>query len=266
MNSDKEFNNIEVKRSNGICRIVLNRPNRLNALTYPLIMEIIEVLEGSMKDRKIRVLTIQGKGNHFCSGDDLKNMGPEGLKFSPLEDGSRLPHQRMVRLIREIQKPVIALLRGYCFGAGFELALACDFRLASDDLEMGDHRVNRAICMMSGASWLLPRLVGLGRATDIIMSGRHLDAKEAIEMGLISKVYASESFERDTNLFIKNMARMPTKCLGYNKAMLNFSMFHNFFSSMQNEFDLYVKNMTTKDFGEGLKSFLEKRDPEFKGK
>jgi len=196
----------------------------------------------------------------------MKSMGPEGVKFTPLEDGSRMPHHKVVRLIREIQKPVIALLKGYCLGAGFDIALACDFRLAADNLKIGDHRTNRAHCILSGASWFLPRIVGFGRATEIILTGRHLDAKEALDIGLVSKVYLIEEFKEKSFEFVRYIASMPTKCLGYNKAMLNFSQFNELFPSLQNEFRLYCKNIRTYDFGEGMTSFIKKREPKFKGR
>ncbi|MFX1339193.1 MAG: enoyl-CoA hydratase/isomerase family protein [Promethearchaeota archaeon] len=246
--------------------ITLNRPNSLNALQYPLIMEIVDVLEQNMKNKALRVLAIEGAGKSFCSGDDLKSMGPEGIKFKPLEDGSEMPHQRMLYLIREIQKPIVALLHGYCLGAGFELALACDIRLAADDLKIGDHRASRAICILCGASWLLPRIVGFGRATDIIMTGRHLDAKEALEIGLLSKVYPASEFREKSIEYLKKIAELPTKCLGYNKAMLNFSQFNEMLPSLHNEFKLYCKNIRTKDFGVGMKSFLKTREPRFTGR
>ena len=126
------------KNENGIGNIILNRPAKLNALQYPLLMEIVNVLESFKKDKTVRVIVIEGNGKNFCSGDDLESMGPEGVKFAPLEDGSKKPHQKVVRLIRDIQKPVIALLHGYCLGAGFDIALACDFRLAADNLKIGD--------------------------------------------------------------------------------------------------------------------------------
>ena len=116
-------------------------------------------------------------GKTFSSGDDLKSIDPEGLRFKPLEDGSHLPHQKMVRLIRTIQKPLIALLRWYYLGAEFKLALTFDFRFAADNLIIGNHRTTWTICILSGASWLLPRLIGFGRATEIIITGRNLDAK-----------------------------------------------------------------------------------------
>lgn len=263
---ETQYKYILTEFNEGVKKIIINRPEKLNALKYPLIMEIVELLEDSMKNRKVRAITIEGKGGNFSSGDDMKSMGPEGVKFKPLEDGSQLPHQRMNRLIREIKKPVIALLEGYCLGAGFELALACDFRLASDTLEIGDHRASRAICMMSGASWLLPRLVGFGKATEIILTGKHLTAEEAYNIGLITEYYPDKVFKDKSRRFVQKIAQMPTKCLGYDKEMLNFSINHEFFPSLKNEFKLYCKNIATKDFGEGMRSFQERRDPEFIGR
>ncbi|MFX1571738.1 MAG: enoyl-CoA hydratase/isomerase family protein [Promethearchaeota archaeon] len=246
--------------------ITLNRPEKHNALQYPLLMEIIDVLEYVKKKKLVRVIIIEGAGTSFCSGDDLINLGPEGVRFAPLEDGSRLPHHKVVRLIREIQKPIIGLLHGYCLGAGFELALACDFRLAADDLKIGDYRASIAQCAMSGVSWFLPRIIGFSRATEIILTGRQLDAKEALEIGLINRVYSSSEFKEKAVEFIQKIAELPTTCLGYNKAMLNYSQFNELFPSLQYEFKLYLKNIRTYDFGEGMKSFIKKREPKFKGR
>ncbi|MBY8989029.1 MAG: enoyl-CoA hydratase/isomerase family protein [Candidatus Lokiarchaeota archaeon] len=262
----EEFDNVIFKIEEGIGTITLNRPKRLNALNYPLLMEIIDILETNFKNKSIRAFVIKGNSQSFSSGDDLKSMGPEGVKFKPLEDGSKLPHHKVIRLIREIQKPFIALLQGYCLGAGFELSLACDFRIAADNLKMGDQRVNRAHCVMSGASWLLPRMVGFARATDIILTGRLLDAKEALSIGLVNKVYALSEFNIESEEFIRSIANLPTKCLGYNKNMLNFSQNNDLFPSLNHEFKLYSKNIASYDFGEGMKSFKEKREPKFKGK
>ncbi len=263
---EENFKYILHKIEDGISSITFNRPEKLNALQYPLLMEIVNVLEFVKKEKTIRVIIIEGSGENFCSGDDMRSMGPEGVKFAPLEDGSRVPHHKVVRLIREIQKPVVALLHGYCLGAGFDVALACDFRLAADNLKIGDHRTTRAHCVLSGASWFLPRIVGFGRATEIILTGRHLSAQEALEIGLVTKVYPLKEFKEKSLKFVGKIAEMPTKCLGYNKTMLNFSQFNELFPSLQNEFRLYCKNIRTIDFGEGMKSFLKKRDPKFKGR
>ncbi|MHA2282013.1 MAG: enoyl-CoA hydratase/isomerase family protein [Promethearchaeota archaeon] len=262
MISEKEYKDIVFNIESGVCTITLNRPDQLNALRYPLLMEILDVLESVRNNELIRVIVFKGAGRGFCSGDDLKNMGV----FPTLEGGYLIPHHKVFHLIRQIEKPVIALLHGYCLGAGFELTLACDFRLAADNLIMGDHRTSRAICVLSGASWFLPRLIGLARATEIIFTGRHLDANEALEIGLVNKVYPISEFKEKSHEFIEEIARMPTRCLGYNKTMINFSIFNDLFTSLQHELKLFNENLGTDDFKEGLSSFLEKRDPKFKGK
>ena len=230
--AEKKYDYILYHLHDGIGVITLNRPEKHNAIQYPMIMEIIDVFESSLKKKSIRALVIKGKGSSFSAGDDLKSMGKDGFRFKPLKDGSLLPHHRLIRLIREIQKPVIAFLHGYCLGAGFALALACDFRLATDNLEMGDHRVTRAIAMMSGTSWFLPRLIGFGKATDLIMTGRHLDAHEALEIGLVNKIYPAADFEVQAMEYVQKLASLPTRTLGYNKTMLNFSLLNDLIPSM----------------------------------
>ncbi len=264
--AEKKYDYILYHLHDGIGVITLNRPDKHNALQYPLIMEIIDVFESVLKKKSIRALVIKGKGSSFSAGDDLKSMGKDGFRFKPLKDGSLLPHHRLIRLIREIQKPVFAFLHGFCLGAGFALSLACDFRLASDNLEIGDHRVSRAICMMTGASWFLPRLIGFGKATDLIMTGRHLDAHEALEIGLVNKIYPAADFNAQAMEYVRKIASLPTRTLGYNKTMLNFSLVNDLVPSMQREFNLTVKNMGTQDYSEGITSFKEKRKAIFKGK
>jgi len=268
--SEKKYKYIIFTINNGIGTIILNRPHQLNALKYLLLNEIIDALNFSMNEGSIRTLVLRGNGQSFCAGDDLKNMEEEGeeatTQIKQPNDGSIIPHHSVIRLIREIQKPVIALIQGHCLGAGFEISLACDIRLAADNLIIGDHRAKRAICVISGASWFLPRIVGFGRATEIIMTGRHLDAKESLEIGLVNKIYPLSEFEEKSLEFIQEIAKLPTACLGYNKAMLNYSQNNELFPSLQHELELFIQNMTSHDYSEGIKSFLEKRPPNFNGK
>ncbi|MFX1281059.1 MAG: enoyl-CoA hydratase/isomerase family protein [Promethearchaeota archaeon] len=264
--SNKDYKDIIFQVKEGIGTITLNRPNKLNALQFSMVGEMIDVFESIEKDPNIRVIVFKGNGRAFCSGDDLVRMVSEGDEFPPVGEKFRLNHHKLIYLIRKIEKPVIALLHGYCLGAGFELAIACDFRLAADNLEIGDHRTSRAICMLHGASWFLPRLIGLAKATEIIFNGNHLNAKEALDICLVNKVYSFSEFEKKSNVFIGNIAEMPTRCLGYNKTMLNYSLMNDLVSSLQNEYHLFSENMKTYDFREGNKSFQEKRDPVFKGR
>ena len=263
---NNQLKNVIYEEYENIGWLSLNRPKKLNALNYPLLTEMINVLENLRKRKEIRVIVISGKGKAFSSGDDLVSMGPEGFRFNPLDDGSRLPHHKVLQLIREVNKPIIAMIHGYCLGAGFELALACDIRLASTNLIIGDHRVQRAQCVMSGASWLLPRIIGFGRASEIILTGRDLDAKEALKIGLVTEVFNESEFIDRAKEYINRIAKLPTKCLGYNKMMLNYSQVNSFFPSLNYEFTLYCKNIATHDFGEGLRSFKEKRESKFIGR
>lgn len=263
---EKDYKDIIFSVESGVCTITLNRPHKMNALRYPTIMEILDVFESIKKDKSIRVIVINGAGRSFCSGDDFAILGTRSTEFPPLDSKFKMPHHKLICLIREIQIPVIALLHGYCLGAGFELALACDFRLTADNLEIGDHRTTRAICMLHGASWFLPRLIGFARATEIVLTGCHLDAEEALEIGLVNRVYPAAQFNENSKEFIRKIAEMPTKCLGYNKAMFNYSFTNDLPSSLQNEFKLFNENMKTSDFREGNRSFIKKREPQYKGR
>ena len=263
---NNQFNYILYEENYDISWISLNRPKKLNALNYPLLTEMIKILEDLKKRKDIRAIVIRGKGKAFSSGDDLVSIGPEGPRFKPLDDGSKLPHHKVIRLIREISKPIIAMIHGYCLGAGFELALACDIRLASSNLIIGDHRTQRAQCVMSSASWFLPRIIGFRRASEIILTGRDLDAKEALKIGLVTKIFNETEFIEQAKEYINRIAKLPTKCLGYNKMMLNYSQINLLSPSLDYEFKLYCKNIATRDFGEGMRSFIEKRDPKFIGR
>jgi 2-(1,2-epoxy-1,2-dihydrophenyl)acetyl-CoA isomerase len=262
----ENFKYILVNIQDNRCEIGLNRPKRLNALNFPLLLEMIEVLENIGKNKSIRLVVIRGEGSCFSSGDDLISMGPEGYRFKPTAEGFKLPHHKVIWLIRTIKKPVIALLHSYCLGAAFELALACDIRIAADDLQMGDHRVNRAQCIMSGTSWFLPRLIGFSRASEIILSGRSLNAEEAFRIGLVSKVFLTSKFKLEATKYLSEIAKLPTKCLGYDKQMLNHSIMNDMLECLNYELKLYSKNFASHDFREGLKSFIEKRQPKYIGK
>ncbi len=265
---EKDYSYILFNVENGVGTITLNRPEQLNALKFKMLMEIDDAITSSMERNDIRVLVIKGNGRSFCAGDDLKGMeeGDEQFQYEDAGDGLIIPQHSVIKHIRDIKKPVIALLHGHCLGAGYEVALACDIRLAADNLKIGDHRTTRAICAISGASWLLPRIVGFGRATEIIMTGRHLGAAEALNIGLVNYIYPFSEFQEKAQEFILKMSELPTACLGNNKAMLNFSQDNELVPSLQNELHLYVENMVTHDHSEGINSFIEKRVPKFQGK
>jgi 2-(1,2-epoxy-1,2-dihydrophenyl)acetyl-CoA isomerase len=246
----------------GVLALTLNRPERLNALNYRMLREIHQLIEHASNTPAIRVVTIRGQGTRaFCSGDDLKGMEPD-----PGIDSSQTVHHPLLLAIRHLPKPVVALVYGWALGHGFELASACDLRLAADNIEVGDHRVTRAIQLNGGSSWFLPRLVGRGRALELLMTGRHLNAREALEWGWANYVWPMAEFEERAAAYVDMLAQLPTVTVGVYKAAIDYSEEHSLRDSLAHELALGQRSRTSEDAIEGRRSFHEKRTPVYKGR
>jgi enoyl-CoA hydratase/carnithine racemase len=246
----------------GILTVRLNRPERLNALNFGLLREMIQLVEYGRARQEVRVIALRGEGDRaFCSGDDLK-----GMEAQPGIDSSATVHHQLITLIRETPKPVVALIRGWALGHGFELACACDLRLCGDDIEVGDHRVNRAIGMNGGTSWFLQRIVGYGRALEMLMTGSHLDAKTALDWGWANCVWPAAEFEQRAQEYLEMLAGLPTIAAGAFKAALEYSSSHGLRDSLAYELLASGRNRGTEDAAEGRSSFHEKRKPVYKGR
>ena len=248
--------------ASGVLAITLNRPEHLNALSHPLIQELNQLLDHAAATPEVRVVTLRGAGiRAFSSGDDLKGMGGD-----PLRDNAYTGHHELVRRIRSLEKPVVALIHGWALGAGYELAVACDFRLCADDIEVGDHRVTRAIGTIMGSSWFTPRLVGRGRALELLMTGRHLDAKEALEWGWANRVWPAAEFELRAAEYVEMLAKLPTRTAGMFKHAIDYSSVHGLRDSVAWEAEALGRLRLTEDSAEGRASFIERREPDFKGR
>jgi 2-(1,2-epoxy-1,2-dihydrophenyl)acetyl-CoA isomerase len=245
----------------GVLAITLNRPAQLNALNFPMLRELLALMREVAPRPEVRVVTFRGAGPRaFSSGDDLKGMLPEpGFESAPTA------HHPLAMLLRDLPKPTVALLHGYVLGAGFELALACDLRLAADDLEIGDHRATRAIAPIAGSTWFLPRIVGYTRALELLFTGRHLDAAEAHAWGLVNSVWPADEFSARADEYVEMLARLPTRTLGAFKLSAEYGAEHSLRDSLAYEIGLANANRDTEDAREGRNSFLERRDPVFKG-
>jgi enoyl-CoA hydratase/carnithine racemase len=172
----------------------------------------------------------------------------------------------MIRRLRELRIPVAAAIHGYAYGAGFEFALACDFRLAAASASIGDIRAGRAINSMSGAAYWLPRYVGVGRASEILMLGEPMTARQALEWGILTRVFPDEEFDRGVAEFAARLAAMPTLALGANKMLLNFGLENYLADALDAEARELLEIIRTEDNQEGLRAFLEKRPARFKGR
>ena len=246
----------------GVLAITMNRPEHLNALNFRMLREMQQLVDHARTNQDIRVVTFRGEGTRaFCSGDDLKGMDPE-----PGVDSSQTVHHPLITSIRELQKPVVALVRGWALGHGFELASACDLRLVADNIEVGDHRVTRAITLNGGSSWFLPRIVGRGRALELLMTGRHLDAQEALAWGWANRVWPLEEFDDRAAEYVEMLAALPTVSASVFKSAIDYSAEHGLRESLAQELQLSTRARGTADAEEGRSSFHEKRVPFFTGR
>ena len=245
----------------GVMSITMNRPERLNALNFRLLREMHQLIQHARDTQEVRVVTLRGEGTRaFCSGDDLRGMEPE-----PGVDSSQTVHHPLLLALRDLPKPVVALIRGWALGHGFELANACDFRLGADNVEVGDHRVTRAIAPNGGSTWFLPRIVGQARALDLLLTGRHLYAQEAQEWGWLNRVWPLGEFDERAAEFVETLAQLPTYTVGVFKSGLEYSVAHGLRDSLAHELELGIRNRETFDAQEGRASFLEKRAPTYVG-
>ncbi|HXH23322.1 MAG TPA: enoyl-CoA hydratase/isomerase family protein [Dehalococcoidia bacterium] len=248
--------------ASGVLTITLNRPERLNALNFRLLREVTQLIEHARSEQSIRVVALRGQGTRaFCSGDDLKGMDPE-----PGVDSSQTMHHPLLLAIRELPKPVVALIKGFALGHGFELACACDMRLCADNLDAGDHRVYRSIGMNGGTSWFLPRIVGQGRALELLMTGAHMTAEQALAWGWATRVWPLAEFDERAGEYLEMLARLPTIAAGAFKAAVEFSSSHSLRDSLANELAVSARIRGTEDAAEGRRSFHEKRAPVYHGR
>lgn len=246
----------------GVLSITMNRPEHLNALNFRMLREMQQLVDHAGATPEIRVVTLRGQGvRSFCSGDDLKGMNPE-----PGIDSSQTVHHPLITSIRELQKPVVALVAGWALGHGFELASACDLRLAADNIEVGDHRVTRAITLNGGSSWFLPRIVGRGRALELLMTGRHLDASEALAWGWANRVWPLDEFDERAAEYVAMLAGLPTVTASVFKSAIDYSAEHSLRDSLAMELEYSNRTRGTVDAEEGRRSFHEKRVPAFIGR
>ena len=245
----------------GEIRIIsLNRTKKLNAFTFRMLSELLDAFR-RFEEEGVRAVLLTGKGKAFSAGDDMGDMGGS----DPYED-MRSHHHALIKQVRGAAFPVVAALNGYTFGAAFGLALACDFRIAAESTELGDVRVNRAMNSMSGTSYWLPRMVGVARATEILLLGERLTAARAYELGLVNQVVPDEGLLDTAHAFCQRLLELPTLALAANKSCIDFGLENNLDDSLAYESRQLVKLFETEDWVEGIASFHEKRPPRYRGK
>ncbi|MFC1942154.1 enoyl-CoA hydratase/isomerase family protein [Chloroflexota bacterium] len=243
--------NISCTKKGHIARITLNRPEASNAINQQLALELDEVCHQVNQDDSIYVVTVTGAGNKaFCSGSELNPAEPP---YNPA--GS----------IAGIARPVIAAINGDALGQGLEIALSCDIRIASDKARFGLPQVSQGFIPLDGGTQRLPRIIGRGKALELLLTAETLSAEEAYEIGLVSKIVPQEALESETEKLAENIASKGPIALRYLKEAINKGMDMTLEQGLRLEADLYFLLHTSADRTEGIKAFQEKRPPQFKG-
>lgn len=261
------YETIASETAEHICTITLNRPDTYNAFNDALSRELADALKQADRDNDVRVIIITGSGKAFSSGQDL---GDLKSKYVPghvpeLGDDLRKRYDPIITRIMQSPKPVLAAVNGVAAGAGCSLALACDMRIASEHASFIEVFINVGLIPDSASTWTLPRLVGLGRAMEMCMTGRKVGADEALQIGLVNKVVAADALLDETRAVAAHLANLPGKGLALTKKLLNQSFEHDLKSQLAAEAFAQDTAGKTRDHFEGVTAFIEKRKPQFTG-
>lgn len=247
--------------------IALNRPKVLNAFTFNMLEALTDRFESLGQEDEVRAVVVTGNGRAFCTGADLTGGGARSDSHTPM--GMRLSthlYSRMIRTMTEMEKPVIGAINGDAAGAGCNFALACDLLVASEKARFIQIFVRRGLVADAGGTFFLPRLVGLSRAKGLMFSGEAVEARRALELGLVIKVVPEDGLMEEAMDMAGKLAAGPTRAIGMIKRMLNRSFESDLATSLEFEASMQGIAVSTPDVVEGITSFLEKRKPQFKGK
>ena len=263
-----EFENILVDIADSIGWITLNRPEHLNAFAGDMREELLQALMAVQEDDDVRVVVITGAGRGFCSGGDIKHM--VGLKaekqgfdaLRPLLDAGR----RVVTLIHQMPKPVIAMVNGAAAGAGCNLSLACDIRIASDNSFFSQSFIHVGLHPDWGGTFFLPRLVGTGRALEMMWTGRRVEAEEAEEMGLVHQVVPHAHLKEHTIRFAQRLVKAPPHAVRLIKLAVYNTFHYDLDGMLEYEGEAQEQCWDSEDSTEGIRAFAERRPPIFEGR
>lgn len=248
-----------------VATITLNRPDRLNALTFDVYRELLETFTALDSEPGVRAVLITGRGKGFCSGGDVEDIiGPlRERDFEGLLDFTRMTCD-LVLAIRRCRRPVVAGLNGTVAGAGAVIATACDVRIAAESAKIAYlfTRVGLSGADM-GAAWMLPRIIGLGRATELLMSGEFLDAAAAERIGLYNRVVPDADLPGEARAFAERLARGPSMALGITKDALNREATMDLAGALEAEAQAQAGCMMHPNFREAYEAFVAKRPPRF---
>lgn len=258
------YQNLIFENRDGVVRITLNRPDVFHALSPALIGEVTNAIQRAADDDSVRVVLLTAIGEKaFCSGADLKEAAASGKSAAEILKDYYEP---MITAIRDIPKPVVCRMNGLAVGAGCSLALACDLVIASEDTYLSLAFVQIGLMPDAGATFILPRLIGLARSFELASTGRRIPASEARQIGLIAQSVPREALDAETEKLLAYYRHAPTLAIGTMKHAFNQSMHSNLPQMLESERESQEMLFGTRDVREGISAFLEKRKPDFQGR
>ncbi|MBY6052693.1 enoyl-CoA hydratase-related protein [Cytobacillus firmus] len=256
------FETVKYEVGNGVAWITLNRPDKLNAFTEQLNKEVQHSVKQASRDKEVRCLVITGEGRAFCSGQDLQGVNED------MDHGEVLRqfYNPMVMEIHRCEKPIIAAVNGVAAGAGMSLALACDFRLLSEKASFLEAFIHVGLMPDAGNLYFLPKLIGHAKAMELAVLGEKINAEEAKELGLATKVIPMEQWQAEITAFAERLASMPTAAIAVIKKNLKASWDSTLEESLERDAQGQRIAGLTLDHKEGVAAFMQKRKPVFQGK
>jgi enoyl-CoA hydratase len=253
------YETIILERENHIATITFNRPDAMNALNQQMRAEFREAVGEVAKDDDIRVVILTGAGRAFVAGSDIKE-----LKQTTPYDAHQI--QRLGQIVEELPKPVIAAVNGFALGGGCEIAMGCDIIIASDKAKFGQPEINLGLIPGGGGTQRLPRFIGACRAKELIFTGEIIRAEEADRIGLVNRVVALEELMPVVKAIAAKIAAKSPAALKIAKTAINRGMQTSLATGLAYERELYSLSLSLEDKIEGVNAFIEKREPQFKGR
>jgi 2-(1,2-epoxy-1,2-dihydrophenyl)acetyl-CoA isomerase len=259
------YTTILVAHADGVATVTLNRPEARNAIDLVMRRELLAALDDLEAEAATRVVVLTGAGGHFSAGGDVKSMAAG--RQTAAQGRARVESlNRFVIRLFEFPKPTIAMVDGYAVGAGCNIALGCDVVVASDRARFGEVFARIGLVPDGGGTWLLPRLVGLAKAKELVFSADIIDAAEALRIGLVNRVVPADELQAATRALAARIGAGPPGALGLAKALLNRSATVDLATSLGFEAYAQAQAVTSEDHAEGVRAFLEKRPPRFTGR
>lgn len=262
-----------VERKDGLVTLTFNRPEKKNAINAPIWADLDRVLHEVASNPEDRALVLRGAGGNFSAGADLggglsQSASPKGLTGGPPQ---AILHEmrivgELINRLHRLPKPTLAVVDGVAIGVALGLVLACDLAIASDRARFCEVFVKRGLALDGGTSWSLPRLIGLRRAKQMAFFGDMLSAQEALSFGLVNEVVPVDQLDALADTWGRRLAEGPTTALGLVKRMLDASASLTFEQATEDEARAQHISFTTGDMHEGIRAFVERRDPRFTGK